>query len=127
MMWVASAAGLATFILSIVISAKVLTFLPSRSLWGEAVWIVTFMAVLWGFTLVFDAISRPTVRQCVRVILGTHCAGCDYDLRATPDLPPPAVTRCPECGKVVPRNVHRRTIPAADSSGAHRTRTSRGP
>jgi hypothetical protein len=65
-----------------------------------------------GVVRLFSTVTRPTLRRFVRGELGTHCAGCDYDLRATPDLPPPAVTRCPECGRRVPRNVHRRTIPA---------------
>ena len=59
------------------------------------------------------AVQLPFLRRCVRAELGTHCPDCDYDLRATPDLPPPAQARCPECGKPIPRNVHRPTIPAA--------------
>jgi hypothetical protein len=127
MMWVASAAGGVAFAVPLAVCIEVQNALPPRSLWGEAVWLVTFVVVLCGFTLVFDAISRPTIRRCVRTVLGTHCAGCDYDLRATPDLPPPAVTRCPECGRKIPRNVHRRTISAPDSSGAQRPPEFRGP
>jgi hypothetical protein len=94
---------------------------------AELAWIPVLLAgtLIGGYTL--EAITRPTLLRCVRAELGTHCAGCDYDLRATPDLPPPAVTRCPECGRKIPRNVHRRTISAPDSSGAQRPPEFRGP
>lgn len=72
---------------------------------------LAFLAVWFiGGEWVRNLVLRPALRRCVRAELGTHCGGCDYDLRATPDPRPPAVARCPECGKVVPRNVHRRTI-----------------
>lgn len=73
-------------------------------------WLVILPVYIIGYAYSFDRLTHSIIRRCVRAELGTHCAGCDYDLRATPDLPPPAVTRCPECGRTVPRNVHRRTI-----------------
>jgi len=58
-------------------------------------------------------LRRMSLRRCVRAELGTHCGGCDYDLRGTPDLPRPGVARCPECGKAIPRNVHRGVVVGA--------------
>jgi hypothetical protein len=66
---------------------------------------VTASAVVLG--RLFDAIRVRTIRRIARAELGTNCADCDYDLRATPDLRPPAIARCPECGRPIPRNVHR--------------------
>jgi hypothetical protein len=58
----------------------------------------------------FFACRRAILRRYVRAELGTHCSRCDYDLRGTPDPPAPMVGRCPECGKAIPRNVHRLTV-----------------
>jgi hypothetical protein len=83
-----------------------------------AVGVVVTAITIWAVTRGAAALIHPTLRRCVRAELGTHCAACDYDLRATPDPPPPADARCPECGKRIPRNVHRRTIAAPAARAA---------
>jgi hypothetical protein len=125
--WAAAAAVCAESVLIAVGFGLFRDALHLQWLVAELAWVPVLLAgvLIGGYT--FEAITRPTLLRCVRTVLGTHCAGCDYDLRATPDLPPPAVTRCPECGRKIPRNVHRRTISAPDSSGAQRPPEFRGP
>ena len=51
-----------------------------------------FASVLgWPAVLVAFRIRRAVIRRGRRD--GRHCAGCGYDLRATPE-------RCPECGMI---------------------------
>ena len=54
--------------------------------------------------------TQEALHRFVRAELGTHCPMCDYDLRGTSDAIPLAIARCPECGKPIPRNVHRHTV-----------------
>lgn len=69
------------------------------------------LGALAGLSIrLFYRMTRRPLRRCVRAELGTHCPACDYDLRGTPDAIPPAIARCPECGKAIPRNVHRQTV-----------------
>ena len=81
-----------------------------------AVLMVARVAVLIGWNVLYGRMYLAQLRRLVRGELGTHCRGCGYDLRGTPDLRPPSVTRCPECGRVVPRNVHR-VVPVPRGSG----------
>jgi hypothetical protein len=83
----------------------------------EVVNVVMNGLVSFGAVLLYFRLIRSTLRRCVRAELGTHCSACDYDLRATPDVPCPDVARCPECGKAVPRDVDRRTLPRGDGDG----------
>ena len=80
-----------------------------RQWWGTAFILLGLGGVMW----LYSWMRRASLRRCVRAELGTHCGACDYDLRGTPDLPRPAVARCPECGKAIPRNVHRGVVVGA--------------
>jgi hypothetical protein len=77
---------------------------------GPLLGLAVVIGYLVLFIVVYEFLSRPTLRRCIRAEVGTYCIDCGYDLRGTPNFPPPAVTRCPECGRIVPRNVHRITI-----------------
>jgi hypothetical protein len=69
------------------------------------------MGVLGSLSVaLFFRITDRAMRRFIRAELGTHYWQCDYDLRGTLDAVPPAVARCPECGRIIPRNVHRKTI-----------------
>jgi len=75
--------------------------------WTDSIRLVVFLCVALGWNRLAKRMYLARLRRMVRRELGTHCGECDYDLRGTPDLPPPAVARCPECGRVIARNVHR--------------------
>jgi hypothetical protein len=91
--------------------------------WMDTLRVMAFMAAGVGWYRVVGRMYVAQLRRLVRAELGTHCRRCGYDLRGTPDLPPPAVTRCPECGRVVPRDVHR--VVLGRGRAAHPERLSR--
>jgi len=72
-----------------------------------------------GAAFYFYAHRRRVLRQFVRADLGTHCPQCDYDLRGTPEPPPPEEARCPECGWIIP---HDPTRPLFDVAKSCRSR-----
>jgi predicted Zn-ribbon and HTH transcriptional regulator len=57
-----------------------------------AVALILAAAVLAIRALIQDLIIRARLRKYRTKIVPGHCAGCGYDLRASPE-------RCPECGR----------------------------
>jgi hypothetical protein len=88
-------ADLAWFVGAYFVVFKILPFIFSTPAVG---WLLFYPAssllLLW---LLQWRIERA-LPACVRSAMGTHCRGCDYDLRATFDGAGRRFDRCPECG-----------------------------
>jgi len=113
------AALLASFL---VFAAALLLSIVGNRAFGRDGWFEWIKALIFGISGslavgLFFRITNRALRRFIRAELGTHCWQCDYDLCGTPDAIPPAIARCPECGRVIPRNVHRKTIVQGAAGG----------
>lgn len=100
---------------TLVVAVALLSVIEGTQLFGRDSWFSWVRPAISGVSgglavALYFGITHRALRRFIRAELGTHCRGCDYDLRGTPDAVPPAVARCPECGRPIPRNVHRQTI-----------------
>jgi len=87
--------------------------------WGAGIWIpmefVPLVDLIWvvALTAGLPYVLKPmllranaaALRRLARIEVGTHCADCDYDLRATRDRSGPGGGGCPEWGGVVGERV----------------------